>query len=99
MIVSAGIGAAVLGLFTVLAELSPAIKSFLQSFEMGMGVGPLAGKVILASLAYVASLALLWVLWKDKNVDLKKMFIVGGVLGLVGFLGTFPPFFQMFTAG
>jgi hypothetical protein len=41
------------------------------------GDGALAGKVIIASVAYFASLLILWLLWKDKDVDIKEAFYVG----------------------
>ena len=62
------------------------------------GVGALAGKSTVASLLYFVSLAVLWVMWRDKAVDLKKAFYIGLVLGVLGVIGTFPTFFQMFAA-
>ena len=70
MLISASVGIFVLGLFTVLAEASPDIKTWLQGFEMGLGVGPLAGKVATGTIAYVVSLGALWALWRDKDVNL-----------------------------
>lgn len=98
MMISAGIGIFVLGFLTVLAEVSEDAKTWLESWEWGQGVGPLAGKTTIASLAYFASLALLWVLWRNRDINIKAAFYVGLVLGIVGAIGTFPPFFQMFTA-
>lgn len=98
MLISAGIGIFVLGLFTVLAEASVGIKDWLQTFEMGLGVGPLAGKVALGTLAYFVSLGGLWALWRHKDVDLRRAFIIGCILGALGALMTFPTFFQLFTA-
>ena len=95
--IAAGVGIFVLGLFTVLNEASSAINKFLVLFDTG-GVGPLAGKVSLATIAYVVSLGVLWVMWKNRDVDLKKMFWIGIVLGVLGALMTFPPLFQMFAA-
>ena len=97
MVVSAGFGIAVLGFLTVLAEVSAGAKSWLQSWDFGVGVGPLAGKTTIASLAYVGSLALLWFLWRKKDVNLRTAFFVGLGLGIVGAVGTFPPFFQLFA--
>lgn len=98
MVISAGIGFFVLGFLTVLAEASAGGKAWLASWQWGQGVGPLAGKTTVASLAYFASLAVMWFLWRNKNVDLKKAFYIGVGLGILGALGTFPPFFQAFAA-
>ena len=97
MLISAGVGIFVLGLFTVLAEASPDIKAWLQGFEMGLGVGPLAGKVATGTIAYFVSLGALWALWRDKDVNLRQAFIMGCTLGALGALMTFPTFFQIFT--
>ena len=97
MMISAGIGIFVLGLLTVLAEASTGAKDFLADWEWGQGVGPLAGKTTIASLAYVVSLVVLWVLWRSKDVDLKKSFFIGVGLGVLGAVGTFPTFFQAFA--
>jgi len=98
MVIAAGIGIFVLGLLTVLAEASPGAKSWLQSWEWGAGVGPLAGKTTVASLAYFGSLALLWALWRHKDVKLRSAFFLGLTLGILGAIGTFPRFFQLFAA-
>ena len=97
MLISAGVGIFVLGLFTVLAEASPDIKAWLQTFEMGLGVRPLAGKIATGTIAYFVSLAGLWALWRDKDVDLRRAFTIGCILGALGALMTFPTFFQIFT--
>jgi fluoride ion exporter CrcB/FEX len=97
MMISAGIGIFVLGLLTVLAEASTDIKDWLQKWEWDQGVGALAGKTTIASVVYVVSLAILWALWRAKNVDLKKAFYIGLALGILGAIGTYPTFFQKFT--
>lgn len=98
MLISAGIGIFVLGLFTVLAEASTGIKDWLQTFEMGLGVGPLAGKIAMGTIAYFVSLGALWALWRNKDVNLRHAFIIGCALGALGALMTFPTFFQLFAA-
>ena len=94
---SAGIGVFVLGLLTVLSEASTSIHDFLEDFQGSVAVGPLAGKVILAMLAYFASWALLWVLWRKRDIDIQLMFWIGLGLGVAGAIGTFPPFFTAFA--
>ncbi len=98
MLISAGVGIFVLGLFTVLAEASTGIKDWLQTFEMGLGVGPLAGKIAMGTIAYFVSLGGLWALWRNKDVNLRSAFIIGCALGALGALMTFPTFFQLFAA-
>jgi len=97
MVISAGIGIFVLGFLTVLAEASTDAKTWLQKWEWGVGVGPLAGKTTIAALSYFVSLIVLWVLWREKNVNVKKAFYIGLALGVLGAIGTYPTFFQKFT--
>jgi hypothetical protein len=93
---SAGIGCFVLGLFTTLDEASPAVDAFLAPWGPG-GVGPLGGKVGLAMIAYVVSLAVLLAVWWKKDLDIKRWFWISVGLGCLGVLLTFPLFFQMFA--
>ena len=96
VVLSAGIGIFVLGLFTLLSEVSEGIHDFLESMDFGQGVGPLAGKTTLAGLAFFVSWAVLGFLWKDKDPDIKATVWVGLVFGLAGVVLTFPPIFTAF---
>ena len=98
MMISAGFGVFVLGFLTILAEASAGANTWLATWQWGQGVGALAGKTTIASLLYFACLALLWVIWRNKDVDLKRAFYIGLGLGVLGAIGTFPTFFQMFAA-
>lgn len=98
-ILAAGIGLFALGLFTVLAEASEGIKEFFEGFEMDRGVGPLAGKTTLAVVAWLVAWVVLALAWRGKDVSLRVWFWVGLFLGVLGALGTFPPFFLLFEAG
>jgi hypothetical protein len=94
-LVSAGIGSLVLGLLTTLAEASPAVKTFLNFYNP---VGPLAGKTICAVVAYLLSWAILAVVYRGKNPPLGPAFKATFVLVGLGLLGTFPVFYEAFTA-
>lgn len=95
---AAGIGVFALGLLTTLSEASTAVHDWLEAWDFDQGVGPLAGKTTLAVIVWLVSwIVLAVVLWK-KEVRLKVWFWVSVVFGVLGFLGTFPPFFQSFVA-
>jgi hypothetical protein len=51
----------------------------------------------IASLIYIISLVLLWVIWRNKDVNLRTSFYLGLALGVLGAVGTFPTFFQAFA--
>lgn len=99
MMIAAGFGIFVLGFLTVMAEMSAGAKTWLQGWEWGQGVGPLAGKTTVATIAYFGCLILMWFVWRNKDVNVRNAFYVGLGLGIVGALGTFPTFFQLFAAG
>jgi hypothetical protein len=96
-VIAAGIGIFVLGLFTLLSEVSEGIHVFLEDLDFGQGVGPLAGKTILATAAFFVSWAILGSVWRRKDTDIKRSFWVGLALGIIGAILTFPPVFTAFA--
>ena len=95
--VAAGIGSLVLGIFVVLNEVSVDINNFLKfdaNYGLGAGVGPLSGKVALATGAFVASWVVLHLLTRGKEVNFGRWFAAALVLVLAGFALTFPPIFE-----
>jgi hypothetical protein len=97
VMMAAGIGIFVTGLFTVLSEASVAIHDWLESLEFGRGVGPLAGKTILGSAGFFASWIVLGVAWRTKELDLRRWFWIALALGVIGAVMMFPPVFQAFA--
>jgi hypothetical protein len=93
-LLASGIGALVLGIFTTWAEASTGMHDWLQWNDQ---VGPLTGKVVLAVIAFLGSWAVLGLIWKDKNPELRPIVTAAVVLVAVGFLMTFPTFFQAFA--
>jgi hypothetical protein len=94
-IVAAGIGCAAVGVLTILAELSPGFKTVLNFSDP---VGPLSGKTGLAVLLWLVSWYALAYSWRARPPVLRSALIVTFVLIGVGVVGTFPPFFALFTA-
>ncbi len=94
--IAAGVGVFMMGLLTVLSEMSEGIGSFLSDFGGNIGVGSLAGKSTISVIVFLGLWAILHFAWKQKDVDLKKAFYIGLGLGVVGMLFMFPPFFTLF---
>lgn len=95
-----GIGSAALGLFVILSELSSGFHDFIDfatNFGLGSGVGPLSGKSILATVVFVVAWAILYYVWRGREVNFNKMLIISLVLVGIGFLLTFPPIFLLFA--
>ena len=99
--IAAGIGSLVLGLMVVLAEMSADAKAFLdfaKNYGLGSGVGPLSGKVILATIAFFLSWGVLHLVFRKREVNFNVAFIIALVLVGAGFILTFPPVFLAFEA-
>jgi hypothetical protein len=107
--VAAGIGSLVMGITVNVVEQSVRIKELIgvdfnalfrfdQNFGLGSGVGPLSGKVIVSVLAFLISWAVLFLLWRRRDISVGKAFAATLVLVAIGFALTFPPVFY-FLAG
>jgi hypothetical protein len=99
--IAAGVACFVLGLIIVLNEakiLPSATLDFSKNYGIGSGVGPLSGKVILSSIAFIATWAVLGVAWRKREVDFGRAFAAALIFLAAGFLLTFPPIFEIFAA-
>lgn len=94
---AAGVGIFVLGLLTILSEVSTPIHDWLEVWEFGRGVGPLAGKTTVAVIAWAVTWLVAAALLRKRDVSLRAWFIASLVLGILGALGTFPPIFLSFA--
>jgi len=92
--IAAGIGCAVLGLFTTLAEISGGVKNMLNWWNPA---GPLSGKTGVAVIVWIASWIALHLAWKNRPVNIRRALIVTLVLIAAGLVGTFPSFFETFS--
>ena len=94
-LLAGGIGAAVLGIVTTLAEASEGIATALR---WSLAVGPLSGKVGVTVILYLLSWAILHFAWRGKNVNFNQIGVIALILLVIGLLGTFPPVFELFAA-
>ncbi|MFI2368092.1 hypothetical protein [Streptomyces sp. NPDC018833] len=93
-IIAAGVGAAVLGLLTTLAEASTGVS---DGLNWNNAVGPLSGKTTLAVVVWLLAWGVLHTVLRDKPYETVRALVLGLVLIALGILGTFPPFFQLFV--
>lgn len=93
-LLAAGVGAFVLGLLTTIAE---ANESFKESIQYNDRVGPLSGKTLFATGAFLVAWGVLGYLLRDRDLPWKPVLVASGVLIGLGLLGTFPTFFQAFA--
>jgi hypothetical protein len=94
-IIAGGIGAFALGVVTTLAEASTSVK---DGLEWSKRVGPLSGKTIVAVIVWLVAWATLHVVYRNRPLETRRALIIALVLIALGVLGTFPDFFQLFTA-
>ncbi|MCI0398664.1 MAG: hypothetical protein L0332_19645 [Chloroflexi bacterium] len=91
--ISGGVGTLVIGLMTTGAVISEGLKEVLNWWNPA---GPLSGKTSVGVIAWLISWFLLHTIWKGKESDLNKAFIVTLVLVGLGLILTFPPVFEAF---
>ncbi len=95
-LLAGGIGSAAMGIITLVSELS---ESFAASLKFLPPVGPLSGKTIVTSLIFFASWVVLHLVFRGKESNFSRAATVAFALIAVGLLGTFPPFWALFTGG
>jgi hypothetical protein len=94
-IVAGGIGCLALGVLVTLAEVSTSFKDWLNWND---DVGPLSGKTVMTVIVWLIAWAALYLVYRNKPIETRRALIVALVLVALGALGTFPTFFQSFTA-
>lgn len=90
---AAGIGALALGILTTAAEAS---ASFAKTLTISSAVGPLSGKTIWAVVAFLASWAVLTIVFMRRNPSPTLVYWLTGTGVGLGLLLTFPTFFDLF---
>jgi hypothetical protein len=93
--VAAGIGTAAVGVLTTLAEISPGLKNVLNFYDP---VGPLSGKTTVAVIVWLTAWYALARRWNARPPVMTWALVAMFVLIGVGVVGTFPLFFELFTA-
>jgi len=93
-VLAAGIGSLTLGFFTVLVEASEWAHEALNLYDP---VGPLSGKTTFAVVLWLMAWSVLHFAWRRKQVNFGSVFAFALVLIGFGFIGTFPPFFEVFS--
>ncbi len=94
VLLASGIGAIVLAGLTIAAEAS---ESFANSLAYDLEVGPLSGKTIWATAAFLVSWGALTAVLRKRDVNLGTVGIIAAVLVGLALVGTFAPFFQLFA--
>jgi hypothetical protein len=95
-VIAAGSACAVLGILTVLAAAFPALADVLTFYAPS---GPITGKFILSTFAYLIVWANLHFRLRGRELSLSKGFVITMLLLVTGLIGTFPPFYQLFGQG
>jgi hypothetical protein len=98
--IGAAVGCFVLGLIIALNEakiLGNDVLDFAKNYGIGAGVGPLSGKVIPSTIAFVVSWGVLGYLWRGREVNFTRAFGVALILLVAGFALTFAPVFEIFA--
>jgi hypothetical protein len=94
-ILAACLSAAWLGLIIPISEAIVPLKNALNWYNP---VGPLSGKTTTMVVVYLLTWAVLHAQWRNREVEFSKVWRWSLVLLGIGLLGSFPPFYEMFTA-
>jgi len=88
-LIGAGIGCFALGLLTLLTEVNSTIENALDFYAP---TGPVSGITTLAVVVWLVAWVAMHLLWKNRRIDFRKVYIVVLVLVALGVLGCFPFF-------
>ncbi|HEY5987048.1 MAG TPA: hypothetical protein VIV12_11840 [Streptosporangiaceae bacterium] len=95
-ILAAGVGTLAMGVVTTLSEASTSISDWLNWYDP---VGPLSGKTIVAVIVWLLAWAALHGALRRSHYETRRALTVSLVLIVLGVIGTFPTFFQIFESG
>jgi hypothetical protein len=90
-ILASGIGCTALGVFVILTEAVPFVKTVMNFYDP---VGPLSGKTTMAVVVWVVAWFLLHGMWKRAHVNFAWIFRTTLILIALGLLLAFPPFYS-----
>ncbi|MGH2397511.1 MAG: hypothetical protein ACRDFW_11110 [bacterium] len=93
-ILAAGAGVFAIGLMTTLAEISSGLRSALIWWNPA---GPLTGKTGVGIIVWLVAWVTLHSMYKNRSANFDRVMLWASILILLGFLGTFPPFFEAFA--
>lgn len=93
-----GIGSAALGIITLVYEISNP-SPFADSFKWVKEVGALSGKTTLALIIFGIAWVVLHFIFRGKETNFNRMALLSFIGLGIGLLGTFPPFWHLFTGG
>ena len=91
VVLAAGIACFVLGLLSILAEVSGSVSDALTLSE---GAGPVSGLSSATTATFFVAWGALAIVWRRVNPPLARVAAASGALVILGLLGTFPPIFK-----
>lgn len=91
--ISGAIGTFVIGLLTTGVVIFEGLREALNWWNPA---GPLTGKTGVGVIAWLISWVLLDTIWKGREYDLRKAFIITLIFVALGVILTFPPVFEAF---
>jgi uncharacterized membrane protein YfcA len=89
-----GIGCLTMGILTVLETAIEGLRVVLQFYPPA---GSITGISSLMVIAWLVSWVALYRLWKSKQVNFTRMFVIALTCILLGIVGIFPPFVHLFA--
>jgi hypothetical protein len=94
-LLAGGAGCTIFGVLVLLTDAIPALH---HAMTFSKAVGPLSGKSLVGTVAWLVVWAALHAALAGREISMKAVVRTTGVLIGLGFLLTFPPFFLRFAA-
>ena len=94
-LVAGGLGSATLGLMTSLSECSKTVGAMLNWWK---SAGSLTGVALLSIAVFFITWLILHRAYRGKQVNFTRAAVLALILLGLGLLGTFPPFYDLFSA-
>lgn len=94
-LIAGGLGCGTIALMTLLAEAFPSVADALNWWKPA---GPLTGKTLIGAIVFLAAWLVLHLIFRGRNVAFGRAATIALALLGLGLLGTFPPFFALFSA-
>ena len=93
VLLAAGIGCFAMGIVTTLSESLKPIANILNLYKP---TGPLSGKSLTAIVVWLAAWAVLGRAAQGKQINVGRWITFAMICVVLGFITTFPPFFDLF---
>jgi prolipoprotein diacylglyceryltransferase len=93
-LLAGGIGSAMIGILTLIHETNTN-ANFVNNMAGSNPVGAPPGESSYGSMAFFLAWAILYFVWKDKEINFTRISSIAVALLMIGLIGTYPPVWHL----